>query len=142
MRRLARKSASTWSNHPELVLDPANALECGVADFVLCRCVQPAAADDVITVTRRLNGGLIGLDDRKQWLKRWKAALGESLASRGYDITAVTNPRPLNLLLFASRPCVAGASVTLAWQIAVVRTYPQLGSGRAERSQVRALLQG
>ena len=63
-------------NHPNLVKDPVNALECGVADFVRCGCLAPAEADDVTTVTRRLNGGLVGLDDRKAWLTRWKTALG------------------------------------------------------------------
>jgi putative chitinase len=70
-------------NHPELVNDPANALECGVADFVNCGCLPFAEADDVNGVTRRLNGGLTGLDERKAWLARWKAALGsQSLSSR------------------------------------------------------------
>ena len=68
-------------NRPELIGDPANALECGVADFILCGCLPPAEADDVTTVTRRLNGGLTGLDERKNWLVRWKAALGSESAS-------------------------------------------------------------
>src|SRR5262249_22947237 len=69
-------------NHPDLISDPANALECGVADFVLCGCLAPAEADDVVGVTRHLNGGLTGLDERKAWLVRWKAALGgEGLSS-------------------------------------------------------------
>lgn len=69
-------------NHPELVKVPANTLECGVADFVRCGCLAPAEADDVVVVTKRLNGGLIGLDERKAWLKRWKTVLGDlTLAS-------------------------------------------------------------
>ena len=63
-------------NHPELVNDPANALECGVADFVLCGCLPFAESDDVVHVTKHLNGGLTGLDERKDWLARWRAALG------------------------------------------------------------------
>lgn len=62
--------------HPDLVIKAGNALECAVADFVLCRCVEPAKADDVTTVTRRLNGGTVGLEDRAKWLVRWKTALG------------------------------------------------------------------
>jgi putative chitinase len=63
-------------NNPNLVKDPAHALECAVANFVRCGCLAPAAADDVTTTTRKLNGGLTGLDDRKAWLERWKKALG------------------------------------------------------------------
>jgi putative chitinase len=73
---LAAKVGLDLVNHPELVNDPANALECGVADFINCGCLAPAEADDVTGVTRRLNGGTTGLDQRKAWLERWKTALG------------------------------------------------------------------
>jgi putative chitinase len=63
-------------NQPDLVNAPANALACGVADFVLCGCLPFAQADDVSGVTRHLNGGFQGLDERTLWLARWKTALG------------------------------------------------------------------
>jgi putative chitinase len=63
-------------NHPELVNDPTNALECGVADFIICGCLPFAQADDVSGVTKHLNGGFTGLDERRLWLARWKTALG------------------------------------------------------------------
>ncbi|WP_227320408.1 hypothetical protein [Acidisoma silvae] len=46
-----------------------------MADFVQCGCLPFAAADDSPHVTLRLNGGLIGLAQRRAWLVRWKAAL-------------------------------------------------------------------
>lgn len=61
--------------NPDSVLDLDKVLECGVADFVLCGCLQHAEADDVVAVTRALNGGEIGLADRRAWLRKWKAAL-------------------------------------------------------------------
>jgi Putative peptidoglycan binding domain len=63
-------------NGPDLVNVPTNALECGVADFVLCGCLSFAIADDVSGVTYHLNGGFNGLDERTLWLSRWKAILG------------------------------------------------------------------
>ena len=63
-------------NHPNLVNATANALECGVADFILCGCLPFAQADDVSGVTKHLNGGFEGLDERTLWLARWKTALG------------------------------------------------------------------
>jgi putative chitinase len=63
-------------NEPDLVSVPANALECGVADFILCGCLPFAQADDVSGVTLHLNGGHVGLNERTQWLARWKTALG------------------------------------------------------------------
>jgi putative chitinase len=61
---------------PDLVNDPAHALECGVADFVNCGYLPFGAADDVSGVTKHLNSGLTGLEERTAWVARWKAALG------------------------------------------------------------------
>lgn len=73
---LGAKVGLDLANQPELVNDPANALACGVADFVLCGCLPFAQADDVSGVTKHLNGGFTGLDERTVWLSRWKAELG------------------------------------------------------------------
>jgi putative chitinase len=66
---------------PDLVNDPAHFLECGAADFVLCGCLPYAQEDDVIKVTKALNGGLTDLTDREDWLARWKGALGVDVVS-------------------------------------------------------------
>ena len=74
--RLAKATGLDLVNHPDLVNDPKRFLECGVADFILCGCLPFAKADDVLGVTRRLNGGTVGLAQRQIWLAKWKAALG------------------------------------------------------------------
>jgi putative chitinase len=74
--RLGAKIGLDLVNDRDLVTVPANALECGVADFVLCGCLPFAQADDVQGVTKHLNGGFIGLADRIAWLTRWKTVLG------------------------------------------------------------------
>jgi putative chitinase len=74
--RLAKATGLDLVNHPDLVNDPKRFLECGVADFILCGCLPFAKADDVFNVTRRLNGGTVGLAQRQTWLAQWKAALG------------------------------------------------------------------
>lgn len=58
--------------NPDTVNDPAHFLQCGVADFIMCKCLQPALAGDLNEVTRRLNGGYIGLAERRQWLAKWQ----------------------------------------------------------------------
>jgi putative chitinase len=79
--RLAQKTGLDLLNKPELVNDPRYFLECAVADFVLCGCLpycapRPGLPDgDIRGVTHHLNGGYIGLEDRKAWFARWKAAL-------------------------------------------------------------------
>jgi putative chitinase len=60
---------------PDLVNNPADALEIAIVDFIACGCVAPAEANDINGVTHHLNGGLIGLPGRKAWFAKWKAAL-------------------------------------------------------------------
>jgi putative chitinase len=76
--RLAKATGLDLVNHPDLANDPIRFLECGVADFILCGCLPFAKADDVLNVTRRLNGGTVGLAARQLWLAKWKAALGSA----------------------------------------------------------------
>jgi putative chitinase len=74
-RRLAELTGLDLIGNPDLVNDPQHFLACGVADFILCGCLPSAEADDLVGVTKRLNGGTIGLAARQQWLTQWKAAL-------------------------------------------------------------------
>jgi putative chitinase len=73
--KLAAKTGLDLLEDPGLLSDPDHALECGVADWVLCGCLPHAVADDIVAETRALNGGLIGLAERRQWLAVWKAEL-------------------------------------------------------------------
>jgi putative chitinase len=75
--RVAKATGIDVVNHPEYLIDPKYFLLCGVSDFVNCGCLPYAKLDDVLNVTKRLNGGTIGLQDRVEWLKRWKKALGD-----------------------------------------------------------------
>jgi putative chitinase len=61
---------------PGLLSSPEHALECGVADFVLCGCLPFAEKGDIINTTKRLNGGLNGLAERERWTALWKRELG------------------------------------------------------------------
>lgn len=73
--KLAAKLGLDLVNNPDLVNDPEHALECGVADFILCGCLPAAQRDDVRGVTHALNGGYIGLAERERWLAKWKQQL-------------------------------------------------------------------
>lgn len=76
-QKLGEKLGLDLVNQPDLVNDPQHFLECAVADFVMCGCLPFAAHDDVSGVTHHLNGGFIGLAERRAWLARWKAALSD-----------------------------------------------------------------
>lgn len=88
-QRLGSIMALDLVNNPDLVNAPKVFLECAVADFVkLCDCLPYAEKDDVVMVTRKLNGGEIGLAERKMWLARWKTAL----AAEPARVSAVASP--------------------------------------------------
>lgn len=74
-QKLGAKLGLDLISNPGLVNSPSRALEAAVADFVICGCLPYALADDIVNVTKKLNGGTIGLADRETWLPRWKAAL-------------------------------------------------------------------
>lgn len=75
-QKLADKTGLDLMNNPGLLSAPDTTLECGVADFILCGCLPFAEDDDIDNVTLKLNGGHIGLNQRKAWLAKWKDALG------------------------------------------------------------------
>lgn len=72
-QKLAEKTGFDLLNCPDLVNDPEHFLECAVADFILCGCLPYAVRDDILGVTKRLNGGTEGYTQRVQWLNRWRA---------------------------------------------------------------------
>lgn len=70
--------------NPSLIIGPTHALECGVADWVLCGCLKFAANDDIEAETKALNGGQFGIEERRRQLALWKAELlSASPASSG-----------------------------------------------------------
>jgi putative chitinase len=71
----ARRVGLDLVNRPELAADPVNSvlLAC---DYWANRAINPLAdRDDLEAVTRAINGGLIGLADRRNLLARAKGAL-------------------------------------------------------------------
>lgn len=63
--------------HPEAINSPEHFLTAGVIDFVeLCGCLPYAKRDDEVNETRHLNGGLIGLAQRKASIRLWKREMG------------------------------------------------------------------
>ena len=72
--RVKKQTGLDVVNNPDILIDPKHFLECAVSDFVNCGCMPYAKRDDIMSVTKRLNGGYVGLPSRKAWLAKWKAA--------------------------------------------------------------------
>jgi len=115
---LSEKVGLSLLDQPDLVNNPINFLECAVADFIICNCLPFAQQDDVSGVTFHLNGGHIGLQERTEWLARWKAALNGT-AARG----TVWVQQSLNKL-GAEPPLKVDGSFGLA-TVAAVKAFQQ-----------------
>ncbi len=103
-RRVKEKTGIDVLAHPEFLSDPRYALECGVADFILCGCLPFAEQDNVQGVTKHLNGGYIGLAERQAWLVKWKAALEGAVPYQAAPVA--TNSAPA-----AAKPAVSSSNV-------------------------------
>ena len=74
-RRIGQMVGLDLEAHPELLEDAATSFRVAAQEFVALNCLSAADADDVVLVTRRVNGGRNGLAERTVWLRRWKAVL-------------------------------------------------------------------
>ncbi|RIX98811.1 peptidoglycan-binding protein [Aureimonas flava] len=76
-RRLGERLGLPLEDEPEIAADPAISLRIA-CEYWHERRINPACdGDDLVKVTRLVNGGLNGLEDRRNFLKRAKAALAE-----------------------------------------------------------------
>lgn len=73
---ILRKSdarAPDFVSNPDAVIDAAWCLKVAAAEWSAKGCNELADQDLINSVTKRINGGLIGLAERAEWLKRTKA---------------------------------------------------------------------
>lgn len=93
--RVAKQTGFDVVNNPDLLISPTYFLECAVSDFINCGCLPYAKADDVLNVTKRLNGGTVGLSSREGWLADWKKALGTSIDFTVPGVAKKPDPVPV-----------------------------------------------
>jgi hypothetical protein len=77
-RKYGRRCGVDFEGSPELVLSAEHALKPALAEWVDGGCNKLADAGDIKSITRRINGGLIGYESRCAWLRRIEKVLGES----------------------------------------------------------------
>ncbi len=81
--------------HLDLVGDPVLAADPKISLLIACEFWKrgtlndPADRDDIVTITRRINGGLNGLDSRRAYLAKAKAAIGPDAMGTPSDPTPV-----------------------------------------------------
>lgn len=71
--RIGRALGLDLLGRPYLVASAEHALAIAVEVWRSAGCMAAADEDDIVRVTKAINGGLIGLADRRAWLARAKA---------------------------------------------------------------------
>lgn len=69
-REMGKKCGVDFEGHPELVLSAEHALKPALAEWTAGNLNAAADRDDILTITKRINGGTNGLDDRKAWFAK------------------------------------------------------------------------
>jgi len=75
-RRYGKLIGIDLEANPDLAVDPRYALEIAAAEWRMSGCNQLADSDDIKAVTKAINGGFVGLNERREWLRKVKAELG------------------------------------------------------------------
>lgn len=65
-------TAPDFVAEPDLVISPQWCVEVAAAEWRKKGCNELADQDLIQAVTKRINGGLIGLNERKEWLRKTK----------------------------------------------------------------------
>lgn len=73
--KLSKYTGIDFVNNPDLLLQEENALIAALWFWKTKGISALANTDNIEAVTKRINGGLIGLDDRKKLLAVWKSKL-------------------------------------------------------------------
>ena len=59
-----------WPKEPDAVISAKWCLKVAAVEWFVKGCNALADKDNVVAVTRAINGGTIGLAERREWLKR------------------------------------------------------------------------
>ncbi len=76
-QRMSAKAGVDFYNHPDLIVAPEHALKPALHEWDEGNLNAAADANDIRAITRRINGGFNGLDDRRAWFdKIWPLVNG------------------------------------------------------------------
>lgn len=69
-RRMGIKCGVDFEAHPEWVVSDEHALKPALAEWTEGRLNAKADANDISAITKRINGGFNGFEDRKDWFRK------------------------------------------------------------------------
>ena len=75
-RRIGQNCGVDFEAYPKLVLSAEHALKPAIAEWSEGNLNTAADRDDIVAITRKINGGLNGLASRRAWLAKIKRVIG------------------------------------------------------------------
>lgn len=76
--KYGKRCGVDFEGNPDLVLAAEHALKPALAEWVDGKCNEMADADNIVGITKRINGGQIGLADRRAWLAKIKPVVASA----------------------------------------------------------------
>ncbi len=94
------KVGTLFETRPEMVTDPKYALLPALAEWRSGRCNEMADRNDIRAITRKINGGYNGFEDRQRWFSKIYKLLGGGEAWQESKASAATRElqRQLNAI--------------------------------------------
>lgn len=80
-RKFGQQCGVDFENNPDLIIAPEHALKPALAEWSQGNLNVAADRDDIVAITKVINGGLNGLDGRKAWLAKIKRVLSLPVAT-------------------------------------------------------------
>lgn len=87
-RKYGQRCGVDFEGNPDLILSAEHALKPALAEWADGKCNALADNGDLISITKRINGGTIGLSDRRAWLDKLEPFIV------GWDGSPVKKPLP------------------------------------------------
>ena len=115
--RIGKALNFDFEANPELVLEPETCFLVAASEWKSLGCNAAADNNDIVAVTKKVNGGLNGLDSRRQWLAKVRRVLSHP------DLPSID--KPINAPARALPAIAVGAAtaavpiLTQSWQIAI-----------------------
>ncbi len=120
-RTMGQKTGVDFEAHPELVLSATHALKPALAEWTAGKLNAKADADDIMSITKRINGGYNGLADRKSWLAKIKPVISAVTLNSAPPIEVEAPVAPKTA---AKNVATGGAVVTGAVVASQMPTWP------------------
>lgn len=91
-RILGQVCGIDFENNPEWVLSPEHALKPALQEWTHNKLNEYADKNDIRTITRRINGGFIGLPDREAWFNKvWTLLKKENQSEKAWQAADADN---------------------------------------------------